>query len=319
MTKNIKTTVFVLFQLLMVSANAQQYPQKAIELTVPFAAGGSTDLGGRVLAQMLEARWKVPVRIINKPGGNTVPAVSDLMRADPSGYSLLVDGPPQSSMLDIVVKDLPFNSMNRTFIAVTAYTPMKFIVPYDSPFKSLRDAVASVAANPGSFTWTSLGGAGAQDMVFRQLFKVANVDVSKTRAIQLKGGSEAVTMIAGGHVMMGAGPYAAIAAPLNAKKLRVLAVAAPERWPELLDVPTTGEAGYPAIEVLYWIGVSGPPKMPPEVVRAWNEAVREIATSAEYRDRLAKIGLAPLYMDAEKMLQKVNAEAVQTKALYSQQ
>lgn len=298
-------------------ARAQKYPNKPVELTVPFAAGGSTDLGGRVIAQMLEARWNIPVRVINKPGGNTVPAVSEMMQNRPTGYSLLVDGPPQSSMLDTVVKNLPFDPMNRTFIATAAYTPMKFIVPYDSPFKSLNDAMEAAHKDPSSFTWTSLGGAGAQDMLFRQFFKAANVDVRKTRAIQLKGGSEAVTMTAGGHVMIGAGPYAAIAAPLQAKRLRVLAIAAPERWPDLPDVPTTGEIGFPSIEVLYWIGISGPPGLPPDIVKTWEDAMREIGQSPEFRERLHKVGLVPLYNDAKDMSVRVQREATQTKELYA--
>ena len=83
-----------------------------------------------------------------------------------------------------------------------------------------------------TFTWTSLGGVGAQDMVFRRFAVATGVDVSKTRAIALKGGAEAVTMTAGGHVQLGTGTWSAIAAPLSAGKLRVLAVAGPERWPE---------------------------------------------------------------------------------------
>lgn len=300
------------------SAVAQEkYPTKAVELIVPFAAGGSTDLGGRVLAQQLEAKWGVPVRIINKPGGNTVPAVSEVMRAKPDGYTLLMDGPPQSSMLETVVKNLPFKVTDRTFIAIAAYTPMKFVVPYDSPFKTLKDAAEAVKKDPGTFTWTSLGGAGAQDMAFRLFFKANNIDVTKTRAIQLKGGSEAITMTAGGHVRMGVGSYSSIAAPLEAKRIRLLAVAAPERWPNLPDSPTTAEAGFPSVEVLYWIGVSGPQGLPPHVVKVWDDTMREIEKSQAFRDGLLKVGLLPLYRDAKGMAERVEKEKVVTQSVFA--
>ena len=91
-------------------------------------------------AEISVASTAVPVRIINKPGGNTVPAVSEVMRAKPDGYTVLMDGPPQSSMLETVVRNLPFKTTDRTFVAITAYTPMKFVVPYESPFKTLKDA-----------------------------------------------------------------------------------------------------------------------------------------------------------------------------------
>ena len=253
-----------------------------------------------------------------KPGGNTVPAVSEVMRSNPDGYTMLMDGPPQSSMLETVVKNLPFKTNDRTFVAITAYTPMKFVVPYESPFQTLKEAADAVKQDPGTFTWTSLGGAGAQDMAFRLFFKANNVDIRKTRGIQLKGGSEAITMTAGGHVRLGVGSYSSIAAPLDAKRIRVLAVASPERWPNLPNTPTTAEAGFPSVEVLYWIGVSGPPKLPPHIVKVWDETLSEIAKSKAYADGLLKVGLLPLYRDAKGMAERIERESTDTKSLFAQ-
>jgi len=294
----------------------EKYPTKPVELIVPFAAGASTDSGARVIAQALEARWKVPIKVVNKPGGNTVPAVNDVMTARPDGSILLVDGPPQSSMLDTVVKNLAFKVTDRTFVAIMAYTPMNFIVPYDSPLQTLRDIATELQKNPGDFTWTSLGGAGAQDMAFRQLFAAANVDVKKTRSVALKGGSEAVTMTAGGHVKLGVGSYSAIAAPLSAKKLRVVATAAPERWPNMTEVPTAAEAGFPSVEVLYWIGISGPPNLPPHIVKTWDEALRDVVADKTVQEKLLHAGLLASYFNAKDMAARVAKERAETQKLY---
>jgi tripartite-type tricarboxylate transporter receptor subunit TctC len=294
------------------------YPKKPIEIIVPFAAGASTDLGMRVMATALENRWKVPVRVINKPGGNTVPAVNEVMNSAPEGYTILADGPPQSSMLETAVKTLPFKIYDRTFMAIAAYTPMKFIVHIDSPFKTLQDAADAAKKDPSSFTWTSLGGAGAQDMLNRQFFKALNIDITKTRALQLKGGSEAVTMTAGGHVNLGVGSYSAIAAPLQAKKLRVLAVASSERWPNLPDTPTAKEAGFPSIEVLYWIGFSGPKGLPADIVAKWDLAVKEITADPAIKDSLLKVGLLTSYSNAADMEARVRKEQAETNALWAQ-
>lgn len=298
-------------------ASAQtNFPAKAVEMIVPFAAGGSTDLGGRVIAKALEAKWGVPVRIINKPGGNTVPAVSEMMRAKPDGYTVLIDGPPQSSMLQTVVKNLPFKTTDRTFVAIAAYTPMKFVVHNNSPFKTLQEAADKAKKDSSTFTWTSLGGAGAQDMAFRQFFASIGVEVTKTRPLQLKGGSEAITMTAGGHVDIGVGSYSSIAAPLDSGKIRVLAVAAPERWPNLPDTPTTAEAGFPDVEVLYWIGISGPPGLPDDVVKVWGDAIREVVGTQQVKDELLKVGLLPLYRNAKEMAERVASEEAITQKLY---
>lgn len=300
------------------AAGAQEkFPSRAIDIIVPFAAGASTDLGCRVIAQALEAKWNVPVKVINKPGGNTVPAVNEVMNAKPDGYTVLADGPPQSSMLDTAVKNLPFKVTDRTFIAVTAFTPMMYLVPADSPFKTLADAAAAAKTDPSTFTWTSLGGAGAQDMANRQFFKAIGVDVAKTRALQLKGGSEAVTMTAGGHVKMGVGSYSAFAAPLQSGKLRVLATASPERWPNLPDVPTAKEAGFSTIETLYWIGISAPPKTSADVVAIWDSALKEVVSTPAVREALLKVGLLAHYENAATMTQRIQRERTETLDLWS--
>lgn len=300
------------------TASAQEkYPTKPIELIVPFVAGASTDTGARVVAQALEARWGVPVKIINKPGGNTVPAVTDVMTAKPDGTIFLVDAPPQSAMLDTVVKNLPFKVTDRTFIGVMAYTPLKFIVHVDSPFKSLGDAAQALKANPETFSWTSLGGAGFQDMAFRMFCLAAGVDVKKTRAVALKGGAEAVTLTAGGHVTMGVGTYSAIAAPLSAGKLRVLASASPERWPNLPDVMTTGEAGFPSVQVLFWIGISGPPGLPAPIRAQWEAALKAITADPAVIAKMANVGLKVLYEDASTMVARVERERKLTQEIFA--
>ena len=293
-----------------------KYPTKPVELIVPFVAGASTDSGARVIAQVLEARWGVPVKVVNKPGGNTVPAVTEVMAARPDGATMLVDNIASSAMLDTVVKNLPFKVVDRTFVAVTAYTPMMFIVHPDSPFKTLREVADALKKETETFTWTSLGGVGAQDMVFRQFAVSAGVDVAKTRAVALKGGAEAVTMTAGGHVRLGTGTWSAIAAPLSAGKLRVLAVAGPERWPRLPDAPTTKEAGLPDVEVLFWIGISGPPGLPADIVATWDAALKEVLADKAVQDKMLNAGLVTSYMDAKAMVARVERDRKTTQSLY---
>lgn len=298
-------------------AAAQKYPSRAIDLIVPFAPGGSTGLTARALAQALEERWKVPVRVLSKPGGNTVPAVEEAMRAKPDGYTLLAESPASSSMLEVVVKTLPFKVMDRTFLGMLAQTPMIFLVAPDSQFKSLVDVVALAKKEPATLSWTSLGGAGAQDYTFRQFFKAIDVDVGKTRAVAVKGGSEAVTIAAGGHVMVGAGSWSAIAPMHSAQKLRVLAVASPDRFPTIPDVPTTAELGLPSVRILFWFSVSGPQGLPPDVIKAWDEALKDIAADPQFRVKLATIGMVPYFHPAAEVRTMVEAERKIVEALWA--
>jgi tripartite-type tricarboxylate transporter receptor subunit TctC len=299
-------------------AHAQgKYPTKPIEIIVPFAAGASTDASARVLAQLLEARWSVPVKVVNKPGGNTVPAVTEVMSARPDGTTFLMDNIASSAMLDTVVKNLPYSVFDRTFVAVTAYTPLMFIVHPDSPFKTLKDAVDALKSDTANFTWTSLGGVGGQDLAFRQFFAATGVDIKKARAISLKGGSEAVTLTAGGHVRLGTGTWSAIAAPHSAGKLRVLAVCGDIRWPGLPDTPTTKDAGLPDVDAQYWIGISGPPKMSDDIVATWNAALKELLADKAVQAKLLNAGVLTSYVDAAGMKAKVERDRKSVQTLFA--
>jgi tripartite-type tricarboxylate transporter receptor subunit TctC len=299
-------------------ASAQsKYPTRPIELIVPFVAGASTDASARVIAQVLEARWGVPVKVVNKPGGNTVPAVTEVMAARPDGTTLLVDNLASSAMLDTVVKNLPFRVSDRTFVAMMAHTPLMFIVHAGSPIKTLKEAAAAMQQGTETFTWTSLGGVGAHDMLFRRFAAATGVDIRSTRAVALKGGAEAVTMTAGGHVQLGAGTWSAIASPLSAGKLRVLAVASTERWPSL-DAPTTREAGFPDIEVTFWIGISGPPRLPAHIVATWDEAMKAVLADKGVQEKMLNAGVITSYQNGRDMAARVESDRQITQALFRQ-
>ena len=285
------------------------YPSKRITIIVPFGPGGTVDLTSRIFADRLQAEWKQPVTVVNKPGGNTVPAVNEFMNADPDGYTILADNPPASSMLEIVAKGLSFDPLSsRKFLATVSQTPMMIITAADSPYKSMADVVADIKRDPSEMSWTSLGGAGAQDAVFRLLFKALNVDVAKTRPVALKGGAEAITMTAGGHIKVGVGAWSAVGPALNSKTVRVLAVTAPERFPSIPDVPTMAELGYPSVEVISWQGFSLPQNTPNEIADVWTKGLNDALADPEIKAKLLNIGVAPFFKKGEAMKAYISNE-----------
>jgi tripartite-type tricarboxylate transporter receptor subunit TctC len=183
----------------------EKYPTRAIEIICPYNPGASTDLVDRITAAYLNRKWGVPINVVNKPGGNTVPACLEVYNAAPDGYTLFGDSLPATSQLPIVVKNLPFKIMDRTFIGMMALSPMVVMVPSTSPIKSMKELEAEAKKDPGNFTWTCLGGSAAIDFTLRQVFKAFDVDVSKTKPIMCQGGSQAAVLTAGGHVKMGGG------------------------------------------------------------------------------------------------------------------
>lgn len=294
----------------------EKYPTRAIDIIVPFGPGGSTDLVTRVLAAYVKELWGVPVNVVNKPGGNTVPACLEVYGSKPDGYTLLGDCSPSSTMLPAVVKNLPFKIMDRTFIASASIFHLIYMVPANSPFKSLKDLEAEAKKDPENFTWASLGGAAQQDYGTRQFFKAIGVDVSKTKPVMSQSGSQAMTLTAGGHVKMGSSATGSALPGIRGGMVRPLAITAKERFPDLPDVPTTAELGYPTLTSSQWNGVSGPPNLPSYIIEAWNKAIQKAAKDPKFISQLRNVGSTPLYLNSNETKEYVRKEIEEVEKTY---
>lgn len=294
----------------------EKYPTRAIEIIVPYAPGGGTDLSARILAGYLSKRWAVPVNVVNKPGGNTVPACLEVYKAAPDGYTMLQDGLGSGPLLDAVVKNLPFKIMDRTFIGVITGVAMFIVVPPGTPFMTMKDLDVEAKKDPGNFSWTSLGGAAAQDYTSRKFFKVIGVDVQKTKPIMSQGASQAIVLTAGGNVKMGVGSTSASLPAINGKTVRGVATTSKSRWPGLPDVPTTTEQGYPGVDVQDRYGPSGPPNLPSHIVEIWNKALEEMVKDPEVLNKMRNTGFTPFYLNAKEMREQVVRETKEVRELW---
>jgi tripartite-type tricarboxylate transporter receptor subunit TctC len=295
-------------------AKTSKYPTKGIDAVVPFAPGAGTDLMGRVVAEALSKNWKSPVTVVNKPGGNTIIGVNEVMRAAPDGYTILVDSPGSSSM-QVGMKDLPYKVETRSFLVRAAASPMAFIVPQNSPWKNLKDVVEAAKKDPGSLTWTSLGGTSGVDLLMRQFFAATGIDVPKTKMVTFPGASPACNAVAGGHVQLGAATAGTILPLVSGGNARCLAVTSSERLKELPDVATTGQQGYRSVNTVFWIGFSGPPGLPGHVVKAWAETVSAVLKDADVQAKLARVTSAPAFLDQEEFKKFVFNESQLVKEL----
>jgi tripartite-type tricarboxylate transporter receptor subunit TctC len=304
--------VFCLFALSVLwpaqGYSQERYPTKAIEIIVPFTAGGSTDLLARFVAESLKQKWGVPVNVSNKPGGNTMPAQIEVYQAKPDGYTIFSDSQSSCSLLELAVKDSPIKVLDRTFIAFTTASPSVFWVPASSPIKNLKELEAEIKKDPGNFTWTSFGGVGAGDFTMRQLFKAMGVDVNKTKPVVTRGGSDAVVMVAGGHVKLGTSSPVSGISHVKAGTVRVLAVSGGSRVQEFPNVASAVEQGYPAINAIFWTGFSGPPKLPSNIIQKWDEALRELLKDQTFLSKISGVGLVPFYHDSSKAREYVRKE-----------
>ena len=294
----------------------EKYPTRAIQVIVPFSPGGSTDLATRATAAYLNKKWGVPVNVINKPGGNTIPGQLEVYQSAPDGYTIMGDGLPMCSLLEVVVKDLPFKVMDRTFVAITSFSPQLVITPEDSPYKTLQDLIDEAKKDPANFAWDSLGGVSGDDFGARMFFRAAGVDVHKTKPVMSKGGSEGARLVAGGHIKLSVSTITTSLPYMDSKTVRPLGVCYSERDAAIPNVPTTTELGYPTIYLPFWQGISGPPKMPDYIVETWSKALQEMVKDPEYIDALSKLSLRPFYHNPKDMMEYIKKERATAEDLY---
>jgi tripartite-type tricarboxylate transporter receptor subunit TctC len=293
----------------------EKYPTKAIDIIISMSPGGSTDMIPRLTASYLSKKWGVPVNALNKAGGNSVPAVTELYNSPPNGYTVLADIQPCSSMMELGTENLPFKVMDRTFIAMITRGGMVFFVPFNSPYKTIEDVIAAAKKDPDNFTWTSLGGFGGPDIAVRQLFKATGVDISRTKPVLCKGGSDAATLTAAGNVKLGCSTPIAASGVAKAGLVRMLGITA-ERTPEFPDLRTMAELGYPTVNLAFWIGFSGPPKVPSYIVDIWNKALKDVLKDPEYISRLKKVGYTIYYLNPPEMKKYIMNETEEGRVLY---
>jgi tripartite-type tricarboxylate transporter receptor subunit TctC len=293
-------SIFILLTGFQKEAQSQEkYPTKPVEIIVPFGPGGTVDLVARIFAMHLKTQWGVPVNVINKGGGNTIPATLEVYRSKPDGYTVLAESVASCSMQEAVTPNLPFKVVDRTFIAIGTQVPMVFIVPYKSSFNTMKDLEQGVKVDPQNFAWASLGGSSAADFVMRHFFKVIGVDFKKTRAVIGTSGSEITMLVAGEHAKVTANGVVPCYPAMSGKTVKGLAVTSNSRFPLIPDIPTTLEAGYPSLTQANWVGISGPPKMPSSITSIWDKAFQQMVKDREFISKLEKIGGVAFYHNGQ--------------------
>lgn len=294
-----------------------KYPSRSIDIIVPFNPGGSTDLSTRILADFLKTKWGIVVNVINKPGGATVPANLEVYKAKPDGYTLFADNTSSNVTLEIAIKELPFKVMDRTFVAMHSASPYIITVPAASPYATLKDLLEDLKKDPDKFTYVSAGALANHDIIYRQVANAVGVDPAKARPIVISGAAQAAVVTAGNSVKMGGGTVSSQLVAIKARTIRAVAVAGKERWPELPDVPSTAELGYPTVQADQWNGISGPPKTPPAVVKTWENYIQEMTKDPGVVAKLRSTGAWAKYTGSEDLRKYAENTAIEMRALWN--
>ena len=265
------------------TVQAQSFPERPVQIITPYAAGGGLDIITRTLAQKLSTQWGKQVLVDNKPGAGSTLGTALAAKAPKDGHTLLVASTPLG-VAPAVYPSLSYDA-RRDFapLALVAMTPEVLVVTPSLGVRSVAELVAKAGKqNFGSAGSGTLGHLAA-DSVNRRL------NLGATH-IPYKGSNPATIDLIGGQIDWMMDTPAAVMAHVRAGKLRALAIAAPQRSPQLPDVPTLAEAGYPALEFRIWMGLMAPAGTPEPALKTIEAGIAEAMRDPALRAALTAQG-----------------------------
>ncbi|NYT36272.1 tripartite tricarboxylate transporter substrate binding protein [Allopusillimonas soli] len=260
----------------------------AIELVVPWAAGGGTDTQARMIAQPLGERLGKQIVVINKAGAGGVVGTSSFVNAaKPDGCTLIMATGATNATAPFLFKELQFKPLDDfTPIAFVAQAPNILFVRSDSPYHSVQDVIDAAKAKPGALSYAS-GGVGASSHLAAALFaESAGLDMVH---VPYQGAAPAIAALMGGQVDLSVDTGNQLG-HVRSGRLRALAVASKERLSALPDVPTFAEAGVKGVYYAFWGGVAGPKGLPDTMVRRLNKEINAVMESPKVASYFLKNG-----------------------------
>ena len=296
-----------------VSVQAQTYPNRPIELIVHTSAGSGGDVLSRAVAEVIrkEKLLPQPLQVVNRVGGSGALAYNFFKgkRGDPY-FMLSVTG----TLLAMAFRpDVNIGLENYTPVALMAIDPQTIMVPANSPYKTFRELVEAARKSPETLVAATTSVTGTGRMVVHLIEKA--VPGAKFRFVTFKGGSDAITSTAGGHTTFTTENLSEGAGFVEAKTLRVLAIASDKRLPHAPDIPTLQELGYPitAGTIRGFTFTAGVPK---EAVATMEAALAKVHASAEWKEIVKRNSYQDVFMGSAEFTKFLAVRAEEYRGFY---
>jgi tripartite-type tricarboxylate transporter receptor subunit TctC len=269
---------------------AMAWPTKSVTIIVPFTAGGTTDIVGRLVAQKLTQMWGQSVVVDNRPGAGGNIGAAMVAKAPPDGYTILLTSGSVVTVNPHLYKDMGFDVKALAPVTNIATGPMVVVVNPKVPANDLKELIALAKAQPGKLNFGSAGQGSQVHMAGESFADAAGVQIQH---VPYKGEALAYNDLIGGQIQLVVGNIAAASQFVNSGQIRALAVASKERSKMLPNVPTTTEAGLP-VEIAGWFGFMVPAGTPKDVVDKIYTDVNTVLKDPEMLSKLAAQGMTPV-------------------------
>jgi tripartite-type tricarboxylate transporter receptor subunit TctC len=269
----------------LAAATGGDWPAKPVRVIVAYSAGGANDLLGRVFAERLGDALGQQFFVENRTGGGGLIGTAAVARAEPDGYTLIVSGMPSHVLAPAMNRNAGFDPVRDfTHIAYLGGPPNVFAVHNSSPVKTFKELLALMRAQKEGMEYVSPSIGSVGNMVAE--YVAAREHVRLTHVVY-RGGGAAILDLVAGHVKLGSMTLSTMREHIRAGTLRPLAISSAQRVPELPDVPTLVELGYPQLVVRTWYGLSGPAGLSPQIVDEINTVVNKSMQLPKVQEQLA--------------------------------
>jgi tripartite-type tricarboxylate transporter receptor subunit TctC len=267
---------------------AAEFPTRPIKLVVPYAAGGPTDVLGRLVAEFLGRDLKQAVFVENKAGAQGAIAAEAVARSEPDGYTLFVTAASIIVLNPMLYKKLPYDPA-RDFRMLSLVTDLPVVMEvYPSvPAKTVAEFVAYAKQNPGKINFGSAGTGGTIHLAGEMFKQMAGIEMTH---VPYKGAGPALTDLISGNIQVMFDTLGTALPPVKSGLVRALGVSSERRSPDLPDVPTIAESGYPDYRVSVWYGIAAPARLPEEIAQTLSASLDRALNDDAFRASLEKIG-----------------------------
>ena len=276
-----------------------EYPSKSIHLTVPFAAGGVTDLTARTFAKQLSDALKQPVVVENRPGAGATIGANHVAKSSPDGYTLLLGTNVTHAITPQMMEKAPYNPLEDFQpIAMFGLNGNVLLVQQDFPANTFEEFIEYLRSNKNELNYAS-GSIGSSAHLAAELLKIEVEGLEYTH-IPFGGPSEAMSALIGGHVDFMFTNIGAAVSQTKSGKVKALAVTTAKRTNELPNVPTIAESGVPGFEVVGWLAAFAPKNTPPATTQKLNALINASQENTDLRKTLDTASVIPVIYTPEE-------------------
>lgn len=295
------------------AATQTAWPTKPIEVIVPWAPGGSTDLAARALAAIINDKKLLPqpMQVVNKPGGSAIIGSGEVANGSGNGHQILYTG-TEPIVIQPLVKETPYKIESFTPVLQVVQTPLAFVVNVDAPWKSMQEFVAYARANPKKARIANPGPQGWSEWQLRDLVRAEKLDAP---IITFEAGGPAITAQLGGHTEALAATATALAPHVRGGKFRVLASMADDRLPLAPDAPTLKELGFKTREFMITQCFFVPAKTSPAIVKTLHDAIRTAMDTPEFKEFALKNNARIAYLSGPDTVAAIKTSVANTREL----